>query len=57
MGRRENLIVASIFVFHSPPHTLSFSSLSSEKGADKQAMDTIVVCSAGQVGEVNKTRL
>lgn len=56
MGRRENLIVASIFVFHPPP-TLSFSSLSSEKGADKQAMDTIVVCSAGQVGEVNKTRL
>lgn len=54
MGRRGNLIVSSVFfVFARPPPHLS--SLSSEKRTDKQAMNGIVVCSAEQVGEVNKS--
>lgn len=55
MSRRGNLIVSFVFVFVTPH--LFFSSFSAEKGADKQAMKGVVVCSAGQVGEANKTRL
>lgn len=44
------------FCFHDPLLLLlpSFSPFSFEKGADKQAMNGIVVCSAGRVGEVNR---
>ena len=44
------------FLFLQPP-LLSFYSFSSEKGTDKQAMNGIVMCSAGQEGEVNKSTL